>query len=55
MKALKLAVFLAALPLAAGAQDPVKVDPGHYKVLIDNPSVRVLQVTVAVGAKTLMH
>ena len=55
MKALKLAVVLAALPLAASAQDAVKVDPGHYKVLIDNPSVRVLQVTVAVGAKTPMH
>src|SRR5262249_48350643 len=37
------------------AQDPVKVDPGHYKVLLDNSAVRVLKVTVAPGEKTPMH
>ena len=56
MKTLKLAVVLTAvLPLAAAAQDAVKVDPGHYKVLIDNPSVRVLKVTYSPGAKSPMH
>ena len=55
MKSLKLAVFLAALPLAAAAQDPVKVDPGHYKVLLDNAAVRVLKVAVPAGAKSPMH
>ena len=55
MKSLKLAVVLAALPLAASAQDPVKVDPGHYKVLVDNPSVRVIKVQVGVGEKSPMH
>lgn len=55
MKSLKLAAILTALPLAAGAQDPVTVDAGHYKVLVDNPSVRVLRVGYAVGAKSAMH
>ncbi len=55
MKCLKLAVVLAALPLAATAQDPVKVDPGHYKVLLDNAAVRVLKIQVGIGEKSPMH
>jgi hypothetical protein len=55
MKTWKLALFLSAVPLAAGAQDAAKVDAGHYKVLIDNPSVRVLKVTYSPGAKSPMH
>jgi quercetin dioxygenase-like cupin family protein len=56
MKSLKLSVVLAAsLPLAAAAQDPVKVDASHYKVLVDNASVRVLKVGFAVGEKSVMH
>ena len=52
---LKLAVLLAALPLTAAAQDPVKVDPDHYKVLLDNAAVRVLKIDMAVGAQSVMH
>ncbi len=37
------------------AQDPVKVDPAHYKVVLENASVRVLKVSMAAGAKTPMH
>ena len=55
MNSLKLALVLSAVPLVAQAQDPVKVDAGHYKVLIDNPSVRVLKVAVSPGAKSPMH
>ena len=55
MKTLKLALVLSAVPLAAAAQDAVKVDPAHYQVLVDNPSVRVLKVTVSPGAKSPMH
>lgn len=40
---------------AAGAQDAVKADPAHYKVILDNPSVRVLKISYAVGAKSSMH
>ena len=55
MKILTLVAVLAALPLLAAAQDAVQVDPGHYKVLIDNAAVRVLKVDVAPGAKSPMH
>ena len=55
MKTLKLALFLSAVPLAAAAQDAVKVDAKHYKVLIDNPSVRVLKIAYSPGAKSPMH
>jgi len=58
MKALKaLSVFPIVLLWsgAALAQDPVKVDPTHYKVLVDNASVRVLKVDYAPGAKSTMH
>lgn len=37
------------------AQDPAKVDAAHYKVLIDNASVRVLEVNHAAGGKSVMH
>lgn len=40
---------------AALAQDPVKVDPQHYKVVVDNASVRVLRISYAPGAKSVMH
>jgi beta-alanine degradation protein BauB len=55
MKTLGITLALAALPFVAAAQDPAKVDPSHYKVLIDNPAVRVLKVDVAAGAKSPMH
>ena len=37
------------------AQDPVKVSPKHYRVVIDNAQVRVLHVTAGPGEKTVMH
>ena len=58
MKAFKAALvcsFVVIGSAAALAQDPVKVDPTHYKVVIDNPSVRVLKVEYAPGSKSQMH
>ena len=52
---LKLVVMLAALPLTAAAQDPVKVDPGHYKLILENAAVRVLKIDMPAGAKSVMH
>ena len=40
---------------SALAQDAVKADPAHYKVVLENASVRVLQITYAAGAKSTMH
>jgi quercetin dioxygenase-like cupin family protein len=40
---------------AARGDDPVKVDPDHYKVLLDNERVRVIEYRAAPGDKTPMH
>ena len=40
---------------AANAQDPVKVDPKHYKVEFENDSVRVLRITYPAHEKSVMH
>jgi predicted metal-dependent enzyme (double-stranded beta helix superfamily) len=40
---------------AALAQDAVKADPAHYKVVLENASVRVLKIDYAPGAKSTMH
>ena len=53
-----VAVVAATLLLAAGtahAQDPTKVDPSHYKVILDNPSVRILRINYPAGSKSKMH
>jgi quercetin dioxygenase-like cupin family protein len=58
MKSLKtVSVFSLVLLWAAAAvaQDPVKVAPANYKVLVDNASVRVLKIDYAPGAKSAMH
>ncbi|HXT70764.1 MAG TPA: hypothetical protein VN700_13470 [Vicinamibacterales bacterium] len=47
--------FAIAASGVVSAQDPVKTEPTHYKVLVDNASVRVLHVTYAAGAKSTMH
>jgi quercetin dioxygenase-like cupin family protein len=58
MKALKVA-WVCALALlwsgAAFAQDPVKVDSAHYKVVLENASVRILKISYPAGAKSQMH
>ena len=58
MKAWKvLPVFSLALlwSVAAFAQDPTKVAAANYKVLFENPSVRILKITYAAGAKSALH
>ena len=37
------------------AQDPVKVDPKHYKVEFENEQVRVLRINYGPGEKSVMH
>ena len=39
----------------AGAQDPAKVDPQHYKVLLDNEYLRIIDVRQQPGDKSPMH
>jgi quercetin dioxygenase-like cupin family protein len=49
---MSLALFCAG---TAWAQDPVKVDPTHYQVVLENSSVRVLKIDYAPGSKSTMH
>jgi quercetin dioxygenase-like cupin family protein len=37
------------------AEDPVKVDPGHYKVELENNQVRVLRIRYGPREKSVMH
>jgi hypothetical protein len=37
------------------AEDPVKVDPRHYKVEFENERVRVLRIKYGLGEKSVMH
>ncbi len=41
--------------IATKAQDPAKVDPKHYKVLLDNEYMRILEVRQKPGEKAPMH
>lgn len=56
--AISLAAFGAGSLLAgaaASAQDPVKVDPKHYKVEFENSQVRVLRINYGPHEKSVMH
>ena len=46
---------LFALRMPALAQDAVKVAPEHYKILLENEHVRVIENTLAPGEKDAMH
>jgi quercetin dioxygenase-like cupin family protein len=37
------------------AQDALKTDPAHYKVVLENASVRILRISYDPGAKSTMH
>lgn len=50
-----IALLLAVAAVPARAQDPVKVDPEHYKVEFENDQVRVLRVTYGAHEKSVMH
>ena len=38
-----------------GVQDPVQVDPKHYKVEVENDQVRVLRINYGAHEKSMMH
>ena len=39
----------------AMVEDPVKLDPKHYKVEFENDKVRTLRITYGPGEKSVMH
>jgi quercetin dioxygenase-like cupin family protein len=58
MKACKTLPMVSLVMLWSGAalaQDAVKADPAHYKVVFENASVRLLKIDYAPGAKSTMH
>ena len=56
MKTLILILGISVLvTVVARAQDPAKVDPQHYKVLLDNEYVRIIDVRQQPGDKSPMH
>lgn len=54
-KLLPLVAVSIGLAVPTLAQDPVKVDPKHYKVELENDQVRVLRVSFGPGEKSVMH
>ena len=54
---LRLLLFAASLCLAQTllAQDPVKVDAKHYKVMSENDKVRIVKVHYGPHEKSVMH
>src|SRR5437867_12948583 len=55
MKTTALAALLVLLYTTAHAQDPVKISPQYYKVLLENDQVRVLEYRLKPGEKEPMH
>ena len=55
MGVLILTFVSAFAPGTARAQDPVKVSPKNFKVLLENEHVRVLDFTSTAGQKIPMH
>jgi hypothetical protein len=57
MKAVTLVVAVTWMLATNGtrAQDPVRVDPQHYKVEFENDQVRVLRARYGPGEKSVMH
>jgi beta-alanine degradation protein BauB len=51
----KLAAALLLLAVRARAQDVLAVAPNHYRVLVDNAHVRVVENTLAPGEKDPLH
>lgn len=55
MKTIFATVLLLFSAVVMFAQDAVKADPAHHKVLAENEYVRVLKVTLGPGEKTAVH
>lgn len=53
--ALVAPLLLLGIPARTLAQDPVKVDPAHHRVEVDNADVRILRITFGPGEKAPLH
>jgi len=55
MRRIAALVVVCLAGIAAYAQDPVKVDPKHYKVVFENDKVRILDIKYGSKEKSVMH
>jgi quercetin dioxygenase-like cupin family protein len=55
MRRVLFLTFIALAAPVALAQDPVKVDANHYKVMLENDQVRVLRIHYNPKEKSVMH
>ena len=55
LKTVIIALSILAAPLAARAQDIVKISPAHCKVKLDNAHVRVVECVLLPGEKDAQH
>ena len=55
MKPITLVAWLLVLPVPLAAQDPVKVDPKHYKLVYEDATIRVLRINYGPHEKSVMH
>ena len=53
MKNALIVAFVASLSALVLAQDATKTDPTHYKVVLENASVRVLRISYAAEDRTI--
>src|SRR4029078_3954504 len=54
MRKVLFVTFFCLAASSAFAQDPVTVDPKHYKVMLDNDQVRVLKIQYGAKEKSVM-
>lgn len=55
MRHVVIAAMVASASVLVLAQDAVRTDPTHYKLVFENAGVRVLRISYAAGAKSQMH
>ena len=55
MKFFTIAALILFFSFPAAAQDPVKVDAQHYKVIYEDTGIRVLRLTYGPHEKSVMH
>ncbi len=54
-RVLFLLFLLCLMAVTVVAQDPVQVDPQHYKVEFENDQMRVVRITFGPNEKSVMH
>ena len=55
MRVFSIALLVVLFSFPAAAQDPIRVDPQHYKVIFEDTSIRVLRLTYGPHEKSIMH